>query len=149
MTKRYISNHKKPLESQQLIRIWVKRWLHIVGEVYNLKIQVSKYAITKGIQHESALNWWNHHVLMKRNRTIFHMKQHSAWHLKRTHKFGLEQPKIVKEVVATNNKNGNTLWQDAIQNKMENKKIGFWTISESKKSPNGFHYVNCHMEIDK
>ena len=30
-------------------------------------IQVAKYAIAQGIQHNPAFNWWVHHVLKKRD----------------------------------------------------------------------------------
>ena len=55
---------------------------------------------------------------------------------------------MVKEVVAINRKNKNTLWQGAIQKEMENMKITFQTILEGKKPHNWFLYVNCHMVFD-
>ena len=57
----------------------------------------------------------------------------------RTHKFGLELPKMVQEFVATNKKNGNTLWQNAIEKKIiENVKIAFQIIPNVEKAPNGY-----------
>ena len=44
---------------------------------------------------------------------------YSVSYLKRTHKFGLELLKIDEEAVAINKKNGNTLWQVAIQKEIE------------------------------
>ena len=78
-------------------------------------IQVAEYAIAQCIQQEPAFNWWAHHVLKKMDQIIFMVRQHSAQYLKRTNEFGLELPKMVSEVYAIDNKNGNTLWQDAIQ----------------------------------
>ena len=43
---------------------------------------------------------------------------------------------MVKEVVAINERNGNTIWQDTIQKEMKNVKIAFQTIHECKKIPN-------------
>ena len=76
------------------------------------------------------------------------VKWHSAQYLKRTHKFFINLPMMVKKMVATNEKNETTLRQDDIQEEMENMKIAFQTISEDKKPPNEFQYVNCHMKYD-
>ena len=73
------------------------------------------------------------------------VKWHSAGYLKRTHKFGLELPKMVKNGVAIDKMNRNTLWHDAIYRGMENLKKAFQTIPESENPPNWFHSVNCHM----
>ena len=54
----------------------------------------------------------------------FHEKV-AALYLKRTHKFGTELHKMVKEAVSMNNKNGNIVWQDAIEKEMENAKGTF------------------------
>ena len=48
--------------------------------------------------------------------------------LKRTHKFRLKLPKMVEVAVSINEKNGNTLCQDAIQKEMENVKVTFQTL---------------------
>ena len=57
-------------------------------------------------------------------------------------------PKMVNEAYTIDEKNGNTLWQDAIQEEIENVKIAFKIVTEYKKPPNGFQYVNCHMVFD-
>ena len=69
-------------------------------------------------------------------------------YLKRTNKFGLELPKTVNEVYAIDEKNGNTLWQDAIQKEMEIMKTTFHIIPKDEKPPDWFQYVNCHMVFD-
>ena len=55
---------------------------------------------------------------------------------------------MVNEAYTIDEKNGNTLWQDAIQEEIENVKIAFKIVPEYKKPPNGFQYVNCHMVFD-
>ena len=52
---------------------------------------------------------------------------------------------MVNEANAINEKNGITLWQDAIQKKMENVKTAFQIIPKGDKPPNGFQYINRHM----
>ena len=64
------------------------------------------------------------------------VKKCSTQYLKRTHKFGIKLHKIVNEAYAIEEKNRNTLWQDAIQKEMEYVKIAFQSIPKSKKPPN-------------
>jgi uncharacterized membrane protein len=51
---------------------------------------------------------------MKRNGSISLVQKRTTSYLKRTHKFGIEVPKTVKEALKLDRKNGNTLWADAI-----------------------------------
>ena len=76
------------------------------------------------------------------------VRQCSAQYLKRTHKFGLELPKMVNKAYAIHKKSRNTFCWDAIQKEMENVKIIFQTIPKGKETPIGFQYVNCHMVFD-
>ena len=73
------------------------------------------------------------------------VKWHSAQYLKMTHKFGLELPKTVKEAIAIDEKNGNTLQKDATEKEMENVKIRFQIILDGKRVLNSSKYLNCHM----
>ena len=101
--------------------------------------QAAEYAIAQSIQHEQAFNWWVHHVLKKRYRIISMVRQCRAGHSKRIYKLGLKLQKWSGE------KNGNTLWQDAIQKNIEHVMITFQTTHKGKKPPNGYQYDNCHM----
>ena len=76
---------------------------------------------------------------MKKGDSIFSkVKWHSVGYFKRTYKFELELPKIVKETVAINEKNRNTPWQDAMKKDMENVKVIFQTILKDEKTLKGF-----------
>jgi hypothetical protein len=77
-------------------------------------IETAEYAVTHGIDHEPAFNWWVKHFLKKRDRIISLVKRRNTRYLKRTHKFGIELPKTAQEALALDKKNGNTLWADAI-----------------------------------
>ena len=72
-------------------------------------------------------------IPQKKDSIISNVKWHSASYLKRVHKFGLELPKMVEEAVAINKKKRNTLWQDAVQKKMELVEVTFQTIHEGEK----------------
>jgi len=82
-------------------------------------LETAEYAATIGIDHEPAFNWWVPHVLKKRDRIISLIQKRTTRYLKRTHKFGIEVPKTVKEALDLDHKNGNTLWADAIAKKMK------------------------------
>jgi hypothetical protein len=60
-------------------------------------LETAKYAVTMGIDHEPAFNWWVPHVLRKCDRIISAVAKCSARFLKRTHKFGIEIPRTIKE----------------------------------------------------
>ena len=52
---------------------------------------------------------------------------------------------MVKEVVAIEEKNGSTLWQDAIEREMENVTIVFQITPNGEETPNFYQHINCHM----
>ncbi len=91
--------------------------------------------MTKGIEHESAFNWWVPHVLKKRDRIISLVCKWTTHYLKRTHKFGIEVPKTVKEALALDCKNGNTLWADAIAKEMKEVRIAFNILPDECSAP--------------
>ena len=70
--------------------------------------------MTIGIDHKPAFNLWVPYVLKKRDRIISLVRKRSTRYLKRTHKFGIEVPKTVKETLDLDRQNGNTLWADAV-----------------------------------
>ena len=49
---------------------------------------------------------------------------------------------MVKEAIAFNKKNRNTLWQDTIEREVKNEKIAY------EKASNDYQYVKCHMLFD-
>ena len=86
---------------------------------------MAEYAEAHDLMHEPAFNWWALYVLKKRVNIIAMVKRCSARYLKRMHKWGLELPKMVEEVLAIDKKNGNTYWADAIAKEMKNVCIAF------------------------
>ncbi len=64
--------------------------------------------MTFGIDHEAAFNWWVSHVLKKRDRIMSLVWNWMTCYLKRTHKFGIEVPKTIKEALDLDRKNSNT-----------------------------------------
>jgi hypothetical protein len=104
--------------------------------------------VTQGIDHKPAFSWWVPHVLKKRDRIIFLVCKRTTRYLKRTHKFGIEVPKTVKEALALDRKNGNTLWVDTIAKEMEEVHIAFNILPDGHSAPIGYQKIPCHMTFD-
>jgi hypothetical protein len=77
-------------------------------------IETSEYTKIIGINHEPAFNWWVPHILKKRDQNISLVKKRNPRFLKKTHKFGIEVPKTVKDALDIDRRNGNIFWADAI-----------------------------------
>ena len=59
-------------------------------------IETAEYAVSQGLEHEPAFNWWVTFVVKKREQIISQVKKRSARYLKRNEKFGIALPKTVK-----------------------------------------------------
>ncbi len=114
----------------------------------SLTLETTEYAVTQGIDHEPAFNWWVPHVLKKRDQVISLVNKRTTRYLKRTHKFGIEVPKTVKEALALDCKNGNTLWADAIAKEMKEVCIAFNIVLDGHSAPIGYQKIPCHMIFD-
>ena len=67
---------------------------------------------------------------------------------KKTHKFGTDLPKTVKEVLELDKKNGNTLWWDAIQKEMLVVKTAFKILHGDEKPLLSSQFMLRHMVFD-
>jgi hypothetical protein len=102
-------------------------------------LETAEYAVTIGINHKPAFNWWIPHVLRKHDRIISAVAKRSARFLKWTHKFGIEIPRTVKEALELDRQNGNTLWADAIAKEMtEVHKASDILLPDGKTAPVGY-----------
>jgi hypothetical protein len=111
-------------------------------------IETAEYAVTKGLVHEPAFNWWVSHVLKKRDQIISLVRKRTTRYLKRTHKFGIEIPKTVKEALALDRKNDNILWADTIAKEMREVHIAFNILYDGGSAPIGYQKIPCHMVFD-
>ena len=93
-------------------------------------VQLAGYAVTCKLSQEPEFSWWVPYVLKKRNRIIAKVK--SKYWL-RTHKFGIRIPKSVQDANMLDEKNGNTLWWDAICKEMKNARIALEVLKERRK----------------
>jgi hypothetical protein len=86
--------------------------------------------------------------LRKHDQIIFLVHRRTTRYLKRTHKFGIEIPKTVKEALALDRKNGNTLWADAVAKEMREVRIAFNILPDGGSAPIGYQKIPCHMVFD-
>ena len=119
-------------------------WERLADLKESYPIEVSKYAVNQGIDHEPAFGWWVPYVLKKRNMIIAAVNK--RYH-KRTHKFGFEIPKTVERALEIDRENGNTLWRDAINKEMSNIRVAFKILDDGKIPP-GFQEMQCHMVFE-
>ena len=77
-------------------------------------VQTAEYAATNDIDTEPAFNYWFPHTLNKCDNIIYLVKKLQTRYLKKTHTFGIEMPKTVKEADELDTKNGDTKGMDAI-----------------------------------
>ncbi len=87
-------------------------------------------------------------MLKKRDQIISLVHKPTTRYLKRTHKFGIEVPKTVKEALALDRKNGNTLWADAIAKQMREVCIAFNILLDGCSAPIGYQKIPCHLIFD-
>ncbi len=73
------------------------------------------------------------------------MKKQNPRFLKKTHKFGIEVPKTVKDALDIDRKNGNTFWADAIAKEMKDIRVAFKLLLDGQSAPIGYHKISCHM----
>jgi hypothetical protein len=87
-------------------------------------------------------------VLRKRDQKISLVRGRTTRYLKRTHKFGIEVPKTVKEALALDCKNGNNFWVDAIAKEMKEVCTAFNILPDGCSAPIGYQKIPCHMIFD-
>jgi hypothetical protein len=107
-------------------------------------IQVAEYAVLHGIQDEPAFAWWVPHVLKKRKAIVAKVKN-KYW--EKTRKYGIEIPKSIAEARRLDEKNGNSLWWEAICQEMANVRVAFEEY-DGEGLPVGYKKINCHMIFD-
>jgi hypothetical protein len=106
-------------------------------------VQTAEYAVQNRLHEEPAFAWWVPTVIKKRE-TILSKVKSKYW--QKTHKYGIEIPKNIKQAKELDAKNGNTLWWDSICDEMANVRVAF-EVSEDGIPP-GYTKIDCHMIFD-
>jgi hypothetical protein len=107
-------------------------------------VQVTEYTIGNKIAEQPAFAWWVSYVLRKQERIIQKVKSR-YW--KRTHKYGVELPKSLKQVHAIDRNTGTRFWTEAIEKEMKNVLPAF-EFRDDDVMPLGFKKIDCHMVFD-
>jgi len=123
-------------------------WIDLKDLKESHPVQTAEYAISAGIDHEPAFNWWVHDVFKRRDRIISLVKKRETRYLKRTHKYGVRVPKTVQQALDLDRQNGNTLWADAISKEMKNVRVAFNILPDGTTAPGGYKKIPCHMIFD-
>jgi hypothetical protein len=87
-------------------------WERLVDLKESNPVEVSEYAAAKILLDIPDFVWWAPHVLKKLTRIIAAVTK--RYH-KRTHKFGIEVPKIWDDCVILEKENNSTLWKDSVR----------------------------------
>jgi hypothetical protein len=121
----YISDHngKKHLRKSYrgwfLLVVWKDgstNWVKLKDIANSNPIETAEYALNNKLNQEPAVfSWWSTFILRKRDRIISKVKS-KYWG--RTHKYGIEILKSMESAKRIDAANGNTLWQDAVQEEM-------------------------------
>jgi hypothetical protein len=120
-------------------------WVAMKDVKDSYPIQLVAYARQRKLHRETAFAHWINKVSQTQGRMISKVKS-KYW--ERTHKFEVEIPKSVAAALLVDEKNGNTLWRDAIEKEMVNVLPAFTVYEGDPKTLVGFQFIRCHMIFD-
>jgi hypothetical protein len=123
-------------------------WENLTNLKESHPIETSEYAKIIGVDHGPAFNWWVPHVLKKRVQIISLVKKNNPRFLKRTHKFGVEVPKTIKDALDIDRRNGNNFWADAIAKEMKDVYVAIKILLDGQSAPISYQKIPCHMIFD-
>ena len=98
----------------------------------SLPLETAKFAVSRGIDDEPAFKWWVPYAICRRDRIIADVNKRIRII---THKNGVELQTSVVHAKKLDEKNGSTLWMDAINRQMENLKVAFDVLEDRAKVP--------------
>ena len=104
--------------------------LKLLKESY--PVETATFAVAREIQDEPAFKWWVPYTLRHRDCIIASVNTRVS---KVSHKYGVELPRSVQHAKELYEKNGNSLWNDAINKEMGNLKVAFNIIYEPGRKP--------------
>lgn len=150
---RYVTHHgrkypRKTTKGWELCCEWrdgSTSWEPLSSLKESYPVEIAEYAVSRGIEHMPAFDWWIKRVLKKRDRIIAAVNKR---YFRMTHKFGIELPKTVKRALEIDNETGTTFWADAIAKEMEAVRIAFKILSNGEEPPPTYQFMECHMVFD-
>ncbi len=120
-------------------------WISLKDLKHAYPVQLAEYAIRNKIDKEPAFAWWVPYVIKKRKVIISKLKS-KYW--QRTHKYGIQLPKTVKEAYDIDKENGNRLWHDAVEEEMKKIVDAFERHDGDPSELVGYQEITTHMVFD-
>ena len=120
-------------------------WIPLKDLKESNPVEVSEFARARGIDDEPAFTWWIPYTLRKRDIIISKIKERIR---KTTHKYGIEIPRSVEHAKELDEKNNNSLWQEAIDKEMHNVGVAFQILEDDEHVPVGWKKATGHMIFD-
>jgi hypothetical protein len=111
---------RKTTQSWSFLVNWkdgTESWVKLAELKDSYPVELADLAKARGIADEPAFGWWVPHTLRRRNAILLAVKARVR---KKTHKYGIEAPKIIGHAKELDRINGNTLWMDALKLEMHN-----------------------------
>ena len=81
-------------------------WCTLSDSKESYSVQTAEYAIQNGLEDEPAFRWGVRYVNRKKERILKATKRNKYW--MRTHKYGVEVPKTIKDALAIDRRTGTT-----------------------------------------
>lgn len=120
-------------------------WVALKDLKASFPVELAEFAVLKEIDDQPAFAWWVPYTLRKRNRNLAKLKT-KYW--ERMHKYGVKIPKNMREAIAFDEENQNTLWYDAIMKEMKNVCIAFERFDGNVEDLIGYEEITCHLIFD-
>lgn len=105
-------------------------------------VDIAEFVKVKGLEDEAAFAWWVPFTLRKKDKIIAAVKARVK---KKTHMYGVEVPRSVREAYDLDVKNGDTKWRDSIAKEMKNVRIAFEILEDDDEMDPGRTFVECYM----
>ena len=132
-------------EFRVLWRDGSSQWISLKELKESNPVEIADYVQANNLTNEPAFAWWVPYTIRKRDMIIAAVNKRVE---KSTHKFGIKVPRNVKEAIALDRLNQNTLWQDAIKKEMSNVMVAFEILEDDKELPPGYTKASGHIIFD-
>ena len=152
-----IINHKLTTENgKQIMKVLVEwdvgepTWEPLSVIKKDDPISVAEYVKEKDIVHQPHWKWALKYIknpkrFLRLTKQIFLTKKKNG----PKYKFGVRVPRNIKEALALDKENKNTLWAQAIKKEMDKiMEFEVFTIPKDGKPPSGYKRIPCHMIFD-
>ncbi len=128
------------------------KWVNGLHQWIDLKllkesnpVQIAEYATACNIAEEPAFAWWVPYVSRKRDVIVSAVNSRVK---QMSHKYGIEVPTSVKNLIEIDRKNKNSIQADVLKEEMGNVCVPFEILGQNAKAPLGWFKASGHINID-